>query len=322
MAAEKHPLSIRFVGKKFDTHSVPIYELGEVLLALQRMINRAYLLSLSTKGELQGEVQYVQRSIHAKSVREQLSLQLAGREAGSDVYNMIWFTDRVGASVVKELFSQVSSATNAYVKRNVYKGSLKNPTYVNPGASALYGEIQALANRINSIGDIEKIEIMMQGEKFPIIIDKNIKTYAKKLQKLEYLGKNVIIGGRITTIHILLKNAVDVFLPDRNRRVRVYVGKGLFIKLMKALNKDPNPYFLFKGRPRLKIGSLESDFKEFNARKIKVTYSTVKIMGGGLPGKRTTKANDPTEKEAKTGNRKTGRKPSGKKKSHGSRILN
>ena len=272
MSTEGYPISVRFVGKKFDSRSVPIYELGEVLVALQRMINRAYLLSLSDVGE-EEETSPRRRSIHAKSTRQKLSLQLAGREKGSDVYNLTWFAENVGTEVVKAMLSQVGSAATAYTKRKVYTGTLANPKRVNSNASAMYGEMQALSNRIKSVGDIESIEISMQGRKVPIVIDNETKTYIKKLQKLEYLGENEIIGGRIVIAHVDTKDAVDVYLTDRNRRVRVYVSRTVFKKIMKALAKDQNPYFEFKGKPRLKVGYMVTQFREFVALAVKVTPS-------------------------------------------------
>lgn len=278
MPAKGYPISVRFVGKRFETRSVPIYELGEVLVALQRMINRAYLFSLSDIGE--GEEALLRRkSIHAKSVRQKLSLQLAGREQGSDVYNLTWFADNVGDEVVKAMLSQVDSALTAYTRKKVYAGTLANPSRVDSNASAMYGEIQALTNRIKSVGDIEKIEISMQGHKVPFVIDKKTKTYIRELQKLKYLGERDIIGGRIVTAHVDTKDAVDVHLTDRNRRVRVYVSQGVFKKIIKALGRDPNPYFEFKGKPRLKVGYLVSQFKEFVASTVTVTPSAP------LPGK-------------------------------------
>ena len=220
MSTEGHPIRIRFVGKKFDTRSVPIYELGEVLVALQRMINRAYLFSLSDLGEDE-EALLRRRSIHSKSMRQKLSLQLASREEGSDVYNLTWFADNVGVQVVKAMLSQVASAAKAYTEKKVYTGTLADPKRVNSNASAMFGEMQALSNRIKSVGDIEQIEISMEGQKVPIVIDKETKTYIRELQKLEYLGDKDVIGGWIVTAHVDTKDAVDVFLTDRQRRVRV-----------------------------------------------------------------------------------------------------
>lgn len=272
MFAKGYPISIRFVGKKFSTRSVPIYELGEVLVAMQRMINRAYLFSLGDIGDDE-EALLRRRSIHGKAMRQKLSLQIAGREKGSDVYNLTWFAEDVGADAVKAMLSQVASTVKAYTQKKVYAGTLASPRHVDSNASAMYGEIQAFTNRIKSVGDIEQIEISMQGQKVPIVIDKETKTYIKELQKLEYLGEKDIIGGRIVTAHVDTKDAVDVYLTDRNRRVRVYVSRRVFNKIIKALAKDQNPYFEFKGRPRLKVGYLVSQFREFTASAVRVTPS-------------------------------------------------
>ena len=293
MATIQYPISIRFVGKKLDTHSIPIYELGEVLLALQRIINRAYLLSITRTGENDETVRLQRRSIHSKATREKLSLQLAGREAGSDVYNLTWFTEDIGAQVVKAMISHVSSAAAAYAKKTVFTGTLTNPKRVNPNASALFGEIKALTNRIKSVGDIEKIEISMQGRNVPIIIDKNTKAYVKRLEGLQYLGKKDVIGGSVVTAHVHSKDTVDVYDPARNRRIRVRVNKRTFKRIISALNKDDNPYFEFHGKPRLRIGKLETDFREFVASSLTVTLSS-----GALPGKRTTKAPPPKRKQS------------------------
>lgn len=291
MSAKSYPVSVRFVGKKFSTRSVPIYELGEVLVALQRMINRAYLFSLDDVGD-EEEASHRRRSIHGKSMRQKLSLQIAGREKGSDVYNLTWFADDVGAEAVKAMFLQVASTVKAYTQKRVYAGTLADPKRVDSNASAMYGEIQAFTNRIKSVGDIEQIEISMQGQKVPIVIDSETKAYIKELQKLEYLGEKDVIGGRIVTAHVDTKDAVDVYLTDRNKRVRVYVSRRVFNQIIKALAKDQNPYFEFRGKPRLKVGYLVSQFREFVASAVRVTPSAP------LPGEPIAKAPRPKVRKA------------------------
>ena len=43
MKNERALLTIRFVGPELQTRGMPIYELGTAFVALQRIVNKAYL---------------------------------------------------------------------------------------------------------------------------------------------------------------------------------------------------------------------------------------------------------------------------------------
>jgi len=288
MAAKQYPISIRFLGEEFDNRSVPIYELGEVLLSLQRMINQAYLLFSSEKsGEEDESTTPRMLSIRSKKIRQQLSLQLAGRETGSDVYNLTWFANDIEAADVDEMLSYVSSGTAAYANQEVYDGSLMNP--IDTNASAFYNDVTALTNRITGVGNIEGIEFSIKGHNTPIMIDKGTKEYVKQLRNLQYLGKEPdTFSGKVVTARVLPEKTVDVYAPAYKRNIRAWVGEERFQQILTTLAKDENHNFKFKGNPRLKIGYLESDFREF----IDASYPPELIdvaagpagPGGGRPG--------------------------------------
>jgi hypothetical protein len=70
-------LLLKFSGEGLDVRGVPVYELGDTLIALQRVIHKAYLFQHGRLGE---------GLPLRKAERQQLSLQIVDRERSSDLY--------------------------------------------------------------------------------------------------------------------------------------------------------------------------------------------------------------------------------------------
>src|ERR1700742_3202198 len=75
-------LRLRFVGEDFERRSVPIYELGTTLVAIQRIVNKAYQFQ---NGELQQSARLDEEQ------RERMALQIGAREKASDGYGLVAF---------------------------------------------------------------------------------------------------------------------------------------------------------------------------------------------------------------------------------------
>lgn len=75
-------LLLKFSGEDLDIRSVPIYELGETLMAIQRIVHKTFLY----------DSQRLKK--HAQLTNEErvgLSLQISERRKSSDVYALIPF---------------------------------------------------------------------------------------------------------------------------------------------------------------------------------------------------------------------------------------
>src|SRR5438270_11225303 len=75
-------LSVRFLGGQLDTRNLPIYDLGQVLIATQRLFHKAYLVE---RERLQ------KRAFPEKAERRRIALQVGAHEKGSDVYALVPF---------------------------------------------------------------------------------------------------------------------------------------------------------------------------------------------------------------------------------------
>ncbi|MBK9990838.1 MAG: hypothetical protein IPP19_08935 [Verrucomicrobia bacterium] len=75
-------LSIRFVGESLNTRGVPIYDLAQSLISIQRIIHKSYL---ATEGRLSDS------PMATKAEREKLALRIGERKRNSDEYGLIAF---------------------------------------------------------------------------------------------------------------------------------------------------------------------------------------------------------------------------------------
>jgi len=75
-------LWLKFSGKSLDVQSMPIYELGDTLIALQRIIHKTFL---HDQERLKKHAQLTQEE------RKRLSLQITDRKKSSDLYALVPF---------------------------------------------------------------------------------------------------------------------------------------------------------------------------------------------------------------------------------------
>ncbi len=280
MTAKKYPISIRFVGEKFiGTKGVPIYELGESLISIQRLVNRAYLLASSSVSDeqLPSTVRKGQKNIRNIEVRQQLALQIADRTKGSDLYALNWFAQITAAQIplINAILVEIASVAAAYLARRIFEGPKENPTRVNTNASALYNEFANLANRIGREGEIDEIWIKFATRSKPVVINAGFKNYMDELEGLEYPGNKQTISGVVTTARVLPRKSVDIITSTR-KHVKVWVTGQAFHSILKALDKYDNPMFDFTGIPTLKMGDGPWEFREMEASNVKTIPSNLR----------------------------------------------
>ena len=75
-------LWLKFSGSQLDVRSIPIYELGDTLIAMQRIVHKSFLFE---NDRLKKHAQLTQDE------RARLSLQISERRKSSDLYGLIPF---------------------------------------------------------------------------------------------------------------------------------------------------------------------------------------------------------------------------------------
>lgn len=270
-------LSIRFIGNELETKAVPIYELGQVLISIQRIVNKAYLFR---EGRLELDSQL------SDDEQRLVSLQIASRFKKSDGYGLIpFFTDPATIEIVKTVLTEGIKVLGTYAlakvelkkeqkKKEIELGQKREAESQTPSqqdnkpsqifVSAVYNDIKVLTERFDNRGDITNIELaLVNSDLPPVTIGLETKEYVKYLENQPVLGETQDISGiierldqfrLIAEVRLSAKRIIKVHLePDFFETARYKVGK--------------NQTVTFTGRPIMKLGA-RSKFKEFEAYKI------------------------------------------------------
>lgn len=256
---EKSLLSIKFTGSDLDQHGVSIYDLSESLLAIQRIIHKAYLAQ---------ENRLYKGSYPKKEIREKLALQLGSRKKGSDLFALVpLIADPNINDVLKKAFDYVVSGIIGYYTGDVIE-RLKNENDDNKKIfiGAIHTEVANIVNRIDTVGGVEGISIgsPLLGRETIAAFDSNTKEYLNAIKDEYYLGS-----------YNEIKGSVYKFYPNSNlvgiRRsggstVSVWLNKDDFDEIRYL--KERNPIYCFKGHPKYKFGVETKQISEFEADEI------------------------------------------------------
>jgi len=144
--------TIRFVGEDFNQRGVNIYDLGNSLLSMQRIVHKAYL---SQEGRLQ------KGAFPKKDEREALSLQIGERKRKSDAFALIpVLTDPVVQESMMELAKYVFSGIVGYYTGNVLDQIHKEKDHAKKiFIGSLHTEVANIVNRIDASGSVESISL-------------------------------------------------------------------------------------------------------------------------------------------------------------------
>jgi len=266
-------LRLKFWGETLDVRSVPIYELGETLVAVQRIIHKTYLV----------EAERLKRHSRVRNhERERLSLQISGREKSSDIYALVPFAAdpavrqhltmllKLGLGVLTKyasssvLPSEEEEDTNISVNARTAKDSLL--------AGAIYGDVYQITNNILNIGGVEGIELMPNKKigAAPIELNSDTKQYVRKLLNATYRGPKQEITGVVTSL------SPNRFVSE----VRLKSGRTIKVRLSPECfnfvryETQPKEFLRFKGHPIMRLGKEKTTYDEFEAES--VTPATAK----------------------------------------------
>jgi hypothetical protein len=256
--------TIRFVGEDFNHRGVNIYDLGNSLLAIQRIVHKAFL---SQEGRLK------KGAFPKKEEREMLSLQVGERRRQSDAFALLpVLTDPVVLDYMKELAKYVFSGVVGYYTGNVLDTIHKEKDQDKKiFIGSIYTEIANIANRIDASGSVEGISLgspLLERETI-VSFSSNTKEYLNQLQDEYFLGGYQEVKGHVYKLYpisrkVVIKraggNTVNIFLDDQNFDEIRY-------------RRETKPQYIFKGRPKYQFGVVTKTVTHFEADEIEYVTS-------------------------------------------------
>ena len=195
-AINNYPLfSLRFSGEGIDKHLMPIYELGNTIIAIQRIINKTYLFK-SERLEKGARLSF--------NERKETALRISEVKDGSDEYGLMPFlTDPVVVDHAKTLVVDGLFAITSYTLYKVFSKQDSSEKRDQSLVASIYNEISSLAERINNIGGVEQINIFtsehVDGPN--IVIDMNTQEYVREIQYESIYGEYQALSGYITRMY-------------------------------------------------------------------------------------------------------------------------
>jgi len=253
----KDVLVIKFVGEGLDLTSVPIYELGEIFIAYQRIIYKVFLFKNSRlkKG--------------AKLLREErkrVALRVLDRGKGSDFWALVPFmSDPAVVHTVRNLVNISLIELGKYALRRLFGTDEKTGR---PTGSQITGAIHAetvmITNHIYNIGDIERIEFHggVDISAPPVILTGETRDFVRDVPYQTYEGPPQEIQGTVTK---LFPNRLIAEISLRPRQyIKVNLSDDAFNDV--RYRTSQGDVLTFLGRPVYRLG--KEDFEEFQADKL------------------------------------------------------
>lgn len=256
---EESILSIKFSGEGLDQHGVSIYDLSECLLSIQRIIHKAYLAK---------EDKLYKGAYPKKEIREKLALQLGERRKGSDLFGLVPLLDPESVNnILRQCIDYTISGVIGY-----YVGDLLKRIHDEKNDNrkifmgSIYPEISNIVNRVDTIGGIEAISIgsPLLGRETVAAFDSTTKDYLNSIKDEYWLGKYQEIQG---SVYKLYPNSNMVGIRRAGgSTVTIWLRPEDFAKIRYL--KASDPFFIFKGRPKYKLGIETKKITEFEADEI------------------------------------------------------
>lgn len=267
MAEDSPSVWLKFSGAELDLRSVPIYELGDTLVAVQRIVHKTFLFE---NDRLKKHAQLTQAE------RARLSLQISERRKSSDLYALIPFiADPTIQQYLATLLKVGLGALAKYALRSVLPdrkpkaGSTTLQAHDVRGSilvGAIYAETVQITNHINNIGGIESIELIPSEslDVPPISLTADTQEYVRDIANESYRGMRDEIVGYVTRLLPNRLVAEIKLAPSRYVKVGLKEEDFRFVRY----NTEPEQQLRFKGFPIVKLGKDESTYQEFEAESV------------------------------------------------------
>jgi hypothetical protein len=246
----------------------PIYELGDTLVALQRVIHKTFLQNNDR----------LKKGAHlTRDERKRLSLQISERNKSSDLYALVPFvTDIAVQQYLATLLKIGLGALGKYALKSVLsdlqqpKENRNSPiARDNTGVliGAIYAETVQITNHINNIGGVESIELIpaQRLDIRPIKFTPETQEYVRGIVNESYQGEFEEIVGYVTRLYPNRLIAEIKLAPGRY--VKVHLTEEAFRFVRYETGEDDA--LLFKGRPIIRLGKDIMSYQEFEAESVK-----------------------------------------------------
>jgi len=252
-------LSVRFIGENLNIHGASIYDLSHTLLSIQRLVHKAHLSM---------EERLTKGAFPNKEEREILSLQLGERRRQSDAFALIpLLTDPNVQEYLKKVAEYVFSGVVGYytgdVLDRVHKEKDHNKQiYI----GSIHTEVANIVNRIGATGEVEAISLgspVLERETIASF-NSDTKDYLNEIKDEYFLGTFQEIRGRAYKLYPASK--IVAIRRAGGTTVSVFLSERDFDKI--RYNREDNPMFAFRGRPRYQFGVETRAISEFEADEI------------------------------------------------------
>lgn len=252
-------LSLRFVGEKFDQQGVSIYDFGTTLLAVQRIVHKAYL----SKNE-----RLKKGAFPNASERPSLALQIGERRRTSDAFALVpILLDPAVHDQLKELVKYVISGVVGYytgdVLDRIHKEKDDNKKIF---IGSIYTEVANIVNRVDTSGGVEGISLGSPVLKQETVaaFTKDTKDYLAELKNQTFLGTFQEFTGKVYRMYPN-SNIVTV-RRSGGSSVNVFLAEDDFESI--RYRRERSPAVTFKGHPVYKLGIETNSLSDFDANEI------------------------------------------------------
>lgn len=267
---EEPSLLLKFSGEGLDVRSIPIYELGDTLVAVQRIIHKTFLFE---NDRLKKHAQLTQNE------RQRLSLQISERRKSSDVYGLIPFAvdPAIQQYVLTLLKAGLGTLAKYALKRVLSDTSTQKLGTTSIRArdvqgsilvGAIYAETVQITNHINNIGGIDSIELIPSSglNISPVKLTMDTQAYVREIANESYRGEPDEIVGYVTRLHPNRLLAEIKLAPSRYVKVGLDEDAFNFVRYKTVAEQQ----LRFKGHPVVRLGKDLSTFQEFEAESVEI----------------------------------------------------
>lgn len=251
---EKSLFTARFIGKNFSNKGVDIYDLGITLLAIQRLIHKAYLCEQNRP---------IIGSTPSQKERKMLALQVGDRQRKSDAYALIsYLTSLEAQAIIHTCLDFVNDGLIGYytgrvLDRIIGEQDDKKRIFI----ATMYPEIRKMTDRIQASGRIKAISLgsPIKGKETIASFNSESKQYIAGLAKKIYLGSYQEIKGIPNNLYP--ESRIIKVKRAGGKVVTMFLNETDFDEI--RYRQEKNPTYIFKGRPKFKFGVETKIVKEF-----------------------------------------------------------
>ena len=257
MAYDNSLIRIRFIGENLERRSVPIYELGVSLVAIQRLIHKAHLSRTQ---------RLVRTNFPSKEERMNLALQLGERRRASDGYALVP-VDGDEAGYLSELTEYSLRNILAYGSRRDFELFREIEDERKLYIINTYNQIENLAQRIGNVGGIEAIEISGETENpVPAVyITEQTTELLRDVKGQQFRGVLTEIHGSVTDLYPA-NNTIKLFLNEELRSIAIRLTPDQFDTIRYSRIRNPEIHVV--GWPLHKMGVESLKYDTFEARAV------------------------------------------------------